>query len=76
MKSALRKKSLFFNSSLVIVIVLSVLILELSNLYAQTRIIGKGSYTVELPAGESSASDEDGNAILPNVDGATAPLSS
>ena len=70
MKSALRKKSLFFNSSLVIVIVLSVLILDLSNLYAQKRIIGKGSYTVELPAGESSASDEDGNAILPNVDGA------
>ena len=40
-----------------------------SILLAQSVQIGKGSYTVELPDGQLSALDENGNSISPNIGG-------
>ena len=40
-----------------------------SALYAQVVSVGQGSYTKTLPSGQTSATDQNGNPILPNVAG-------
>ena len=40
-----------------------------SSVHSQVINIGKGSYTRTLPSGEKSATDQNGNPILPNVAG-------
>lgn len=40
-----------------------------TNLYGQSIKVGEGSYTTQLPTGQSSASDKYGEGILPNVAG-------
>ena len=40
-----------------------------TNLYGQSIKVGEGSYTTQLPTGQSSASNKYGESILPNVAG-------
>ena len=40
-----------------------------SSVYSQVINMGKGSYTKTLPSGQTSATDQNGNPILPNVAG-------
>lgn len=46
-----------------------VLNLSHTNLFGQSIKVGEGSYTIQLPSGQSSASDKYGERVLPNVGG-------
>jgi endoglucanase Acf2 len=53
---------------LILIIILS-LGIPYSSVHSQVINVGQGSYTKTLPSGEKSATDQNGNPILPNVAG-------